>query len=107
MNNLRILSVLPLALFLAGCPEIQPTMPLHGAAEGIGDTERPLSIRENDRFHVERIGIFADDLAYNHKRGVYLIKDKQTGEEFVGVSGVGIAETAMHRSGKTSISDER
>ncbi|MDK4687856.1 hypothetical protein [Kingella negevensis] len=34
--------------------------------------------------------------AYGNKRGVYVIKDSDTGREFVGISGVGIAELGSH-----------
>lgn len=60
-----------------------------------------------DRITVERIGVFKDDLAYNERRGVYVIRDSQTGREFIGISGVGIAEAASHQSGKVRVNDER
>lgn len=60
-----------------------------------------------ERISVERIGVFEDDLAYMSRRGVYLIKDSETGQEFIGISGVGITERATHQSGKASVSDER
>jgi hypothetical protein len=59
------------------------------------------------RFKVERVGVFSDGLAYGDKRGIYVITDTKTGQEFVGVSGVGISELGRHQSGKTSVSDER
>ncbi len=59
------------------------------------------------RFEVERVGVFADELAYGDRRGIYIIKDGQTGKEYVGVSGIGISEVGSHPSGKTSVSDER
>jgi len=62
---------------------------------------------EGDRVTVERIGVFKDDLAYGDRRGVYVIRDKATGREFIGVSGVGITETGSHQSGKVRVSDER
>lgn len=64
-------------------------------------------VPDGDRVKVERIGVFKDDLAYNERRGVYVIRDKATGREFIGVSGVGIAETGSHQSGKVRVSDER
>lgn len=59
------------------------------------------------RVVVERVDVVADSLAYGEKRGVYVIIDTQTGREFIGVSGVGIAETGQHQSGKTQARDER
>lgn len=59
------------------------------------------------RVEVEVVGAFADAYAYNGRRTVYVVRDKKTGKEFVGVSGVGIAETGIHSSGKTAITDER
>jgi len=64
-------------------------------------------VSEGDRVTVERIGVFKDDLAYSERRGVYVIRDKATGREFIGVSGIGIAEVAAHQSGKVRVSDER
>ena len=59
------------------------------------------------RVTVERVDVVADALAYGGARGVYVIRDAQTGREFIGVSGVGIAETGDHQSGKTRARDER
>ena len=64
-------------------------------------------ISASSRATVERIGVFKDDVAYNGRRAVYIVVDTQTGKEFIGVSGVGIAETGRHQSGKVSIVDER
>lgn len=70
-------------------------------------TQEPAPTQDGRRITVERIGVVADSLAYGNRRGVYVIRDNKTGTEFIGVSGVGIAETGSHRSGKTSVSDER
>lgn len=60
------------------------------------------------RVTVTRIGVFEDNLAYNERRGIYLIKDNQTGQEYVGVSGVGISEIGEHTCGKNCTEqDER
>lgn len=64
-------------------------------------------VTEGTRVSVERIGVFKDDLAYGERRGVYVIRDKATGREFIGVSGIGISEVGSHQSGKARISDER
>lgn len=56
---------------------------------------------------VVRVGVVRDSLAYGGERGVYRIRDNKTGAEFIGVSGVGIAETASHLAGKVPVGDER
>lgn len=61
----------------------------------------------SNRVKVTRISVFQDDLAYGNNRGVYLIQDTVTGQEFIGVSGIGISETWSHMVGKTMTSDER
>lgn len=60
------------------------------------------------RFDVKRVGVFQDGIAYHDQRGIYVITDKETGREYVGVSGVGISETGRHQVGKNnSVEDER
>jgi hypothetical protein len=58
------------------------------------------------RFEVSLVGTFEDDLAYGNYRGVYLILDTSTGREYVGLSGVGIAETGAHPCGKGCIAED-
>ncbi len=60
----------------------------------------------SDRIQVTLISTVRDDLAYYDKRGVYLIKDTKTGQEYIGVSGIGISEIAKHGK-NNSIEDER
>ncbi len=85
---------------LSGCDEIQPDTKM-------SETSPP----SDTRIKVDRIGVFADGLAYNHMRGIYIITDTKTGEEFVGISGIGISELGSHtrQVGKTiqTIGDER
>ncbi|HHO49269.1 MAG TPA: hypothetical protein ENN06_12610 [Desulfobacteraceae bacterium] len=45
------------------------------------------------RVHVVRVGVLLDDVAAGGKRGVYVITDRETGVEYIGISGIGIAET--------------
>lgn len=59
------------------------------------------------RFTVTRVCVFTDRLAYNSRRAIYLLTDNKTGQEFVGISGVGIAELGEHQAGKTEKKDER
>jgi hypothetical protein len=67
----------------------------------------PAATTSTGRVTIERIGVVADSLAYGERRGIYVITDHQTGNEFIGVSGVGITETGSHPSGKTRVRDER
>ena len=49
-----------------------------------------------DRIKVTKMSEFRDGLAYDNWRGVYLIRDKQTGREYIGISGIGISEVGSH-----------
>ncbi len=61
-----------------------------------------------DKFEIQRVGVFADDLAYGSERGIYVLKDRETGKEYIGISGVGLSELGNHQAGKNSIvPDER
>lgn len=93
------LLALAACLMLAGCsPEPDTRLNLVAPERG-------------GRFTVERVGVIADDLAYNNRRGIYIITDTKTGRELVGVSGVGISEVGSHarQHGKTTVrvEDER
>lgn len=64
--------------------------------------------KNTGRIVVTRIGVIKDELAYQEKRGIYIIKDTETSEEFIGVSGVGITEIGSHACGKACArQDER
>lgn len=66
---------------------------------------------QNTRFRISIEARFKDDLAYDGERGIYLLRDLQTGAEYVGVSGIGISEVGSHTEpdGKRSesVQDER
>ena len=102
----RTLTILA-ALTLAACAP-EPDMAMQ-SRQRLAAPAAPVS--EGDRVTVERIGVFKDDLAYNERRGVYVIRDKATGREFIGVSGIGITEVGSHNqpAGKVMIrkQDER
>lgn len=51
---------------------------------------------DGNRVTVTRLSKFRDNLAYDNERGVYLIRDNQTGQEFIGISGIGISELGSH-----------
>lgn len=86
-------NILILAILLCGCnPE--------------PDTKL-LQISPSGRFKVTRVGIIDDNLAYNNRRGIYIIEDTLTKKELVGISGIGISEVGSHPTGKSSIEDEK
>ena len=68
---------------------------------------KDMIINNSSLITVTRVAVIKDQLAYNGERGVYRIVDKETGKEFVGVSGVGIAEVGAHRGHRHTIQDER
>lgn len=94
-----ILITVLLCLSLAGC-ELQTPPP-----------KKNLVLERTDRFQVVRVSTFEDRLAYGNTRGVYILRDLQTGKEYVGVSGVGISELGSHtvRTNKhdRTVPDER
>lgn len=99
---MKRLAIAMSALVLSACGP-NPNMPMHEQT----DSAKAVGINTNLRFRVERVGVFRDDLAYDAKRGIYVITDTKTGKEFVGISGVGISELGSHSSGKSRVSDER
>jgi hypothetical protein len=56
---------------------------------------------------VTRAQQFSDDLAYGNEHGIYIVRDKKTGQKYLGVSVIGISEKGRHCSGKSSTTDER
>lgn len=67
----------------------------------------PVEVSQSQRVSITRLGVFDDEIAYDDRRGIYLIVDKETGKEFIGVSGIGIAEVGDHSNGKHRYEDER
>lgn len=97
---MRKLLLIIVTLLIAGCDNSpQPER-----------IESQISV-DSGRFKVVQVAKFSDSDAYNDVRKIFLITDKQTGVEYVGVSGVGISETGSHSqvSGKviTTHKDER
>lgn len=96
----RLAAVAACVLLLAGCDR------------GPAPAETTLNVStqlsgDGNRVTVTRMSTFSDSLAYDNERGVYLIRDNQTGQEFIGISGIGISELGSHRSGKHTVGDER
>lgn len=56
---------------------------------------------------MELLDVVWDDLAYDNRRGIYVVTDTETGQQYIGVSGIGVTELGSHLSGKTRASDER
>jgi len=60
------------------------------------------------RFTLVLVEKVHDYLAYADERGIYILTDTKTGEQFVGVSGIGITELGRHQTGKnTYVEDDR
>ena len=95
----RPFAVALLCLSQAGC-EVQAPPP-----------KKNLVLERTDRFQVVRVATFEDRLAYGNTRGIYIIRDLQSGKEYVGMSGVGISELGQHprNAGKQThiVPDER
>jgi hypothetical protein len=100
MKRTTILAIVLLPLLASCGPEADTPM----AVTKPGPTVTP---EDTYRIQVSRIGVIPDDIAYNNKRGIYVITDRQTGREYIGVSGVGITEVGSHRNGKSTVTDER
>jgi hypothetical protein len=90
-------------LIINGCDETNPTI--------IMETEKKnqtnLVLESTQRYDVKRVDVFADDLAYNGKRGIYEIKDRETGKVYLGISGIGITQRGSHQSDDNTVEDER
>ena len=99
--NLKPL-VATMAIALTGCGPQGP------AQQSTHLKETPYSA-EGSRFDVRLEAKFVDVLAYSSYRGIYVITDRKTGREYVGISGVGITEIGAHDTdGKGSkAEDER
>jgi hypothetical protein len=62
----------------------------------VSGVQSPIQVQKTNRVIVERISVIYDDIAYRSARGVYIIKDLQTGKEYFGISGIGISELGSH-----------
>lgn len=82
MRLLAALSICALALF--GC-ELSPDEQQRYYAPDV-------SVRSMNRFAVVRVGVFQDTISSGVMRGIYLITDRKTEREYLGVSGIGMSE---------------
>lgn len=92
--------IIAITLLCVACQQTEDSQQRNNGSRGI-------EIAQDDRFIVSRVQVVNDDLAYDGQRGVYVIIDKHTGAEYLGVSGVGISELGSHHSGKVNKRDER
>lgn len=106
--TLKLITLLCVAA-LSGCGACDPSSNCANPAPVPNVAQAPAAPPAPTRtVSLVRIQTYTDDLAYRGTRGVYVIQDSQTGKEFIGVSGVGIAEVGSHMtSAKSSALDER
>lgn len=88
------------ALTLVGCGP-SPTIQMQR------ETQQKIEMETASRYEIKRVAVFQDEIAYNEVRGIYELKDKETGKIYIGISGIGITERGYHQSGKTTAEDER
>lgn len=85
----KIFLVLPAVLLLSACDNgPEPAKSTMAVSSQLSS--------DADRVKVTKMSEFRDGLAYDNWRGVYLIQDKQTGREYIGISGIGISEVGSH-----------
>jgi hypothetical protein len=95
---IRAALILSTLAVLIGCQPQEPDVQM---------LDKPTVYAEPPRFEVTRAQQFSDDLAYGNEHGIYIVRDKKTGQKYMGVSVIGISEKGRHRSGKSSTTDER
>lgn len=97
-NSLVILALLGIGITvgLTACRDTaEPNVPI--APQQIKSmSELPPT---SQRFMVEFAGTFRDDAAYDNKRRIYILTDKKTNRQYLGVSGVGISEIGATSDG--------
>jgi hypothetical protein len=90
---LKVVNLVAIALLASACSKKEP-------APEDSVPFQPLALNSEagaaDRFEVRLVQRISDKLAYGGQRGVYVIVDRATGQEFVGVSGVGITQLGVH-----------
>lgn len=101
---LSLISALFISAGLSGCEGKKDKYP---SVSGQVYKEEPKIISNTSEFDLVKKQSFFDDDAYSQVRSVYILKDKQTGKEYIGISGIGISERGSHTSGKSTIQDER
>ena len=100
----KIFIALALTFIFSGCESASSKYP---SVSGQVYKEEPKIISNTSEFDLVKKQSFFDDDAYSQVRSVYVLKDKTTGKEYIGISGIGISERGSHTSGKSTIQDER
>ena len=93
----RKLAIFFVATLLSGCSPA-PDTPMQTTSPA-DHNEPEMKPAVGARFSITRVGVFQDSLAYSGKRGIYVVVDKQTGKEYLGISGVGVSEIGHHGKG--------
>ena len=97
---MKVLFLVFFLFFVTGCDQERPT-------EAYITLKKETITEAESRFDVARVSQFKDDLSYGGWRGIYIVKDKKTNKEYLGVSGIGISELGSHTNGKAAATDER
>lgn len=97
---MKIIFAIIIAVSLFGCNVNQ-----EGIQTSTNSSE--ITLQKSEQFIVVRVQNFIDKTAYNSERAIYIITDRKTGVQYVGISGIGISELGNHKSGKITVSDER
>src|ERR1700744_5997335 len=63
-------------------------------------------VQSSTRVIVEYAQAVQDTHAYDGYRTIFIVKDTVTGQEYIGMSGMGITELGVHPAGKTQAPDE-
>lgn len=95
---IRTALILSTLAVLIGCQPQEPDVQM---------LDQPTVHAEPPRFEVVRVQRFSDDLACGNEHGIYIVRDKKTGQKYLGVSAIGISENGRHRSGENSTTNER
>lgn len=68
----------------------------------VPEATHELNSKIDQRFSIDMVAVFNDPLAYHDKRAVYILKDKETNKEYIGISGVGISEVSAAGKNNTT-----
>lgn len=93
-------------VFVIGCDMDENTRMSINApvVEVVGDRVVPVVV---ERFRVMKVQMIRDPDAYKGLRSIYVIRDRVTNREYMGITGVGISDMGVHSIGKVNEVDER
>ena len=105
LKSIGMLSILMVSVMFvfSGCDEKKR----YPGVDGRGPSQMERVTDNTSDFSLIKKQTFYDEDAYGKTRSIYIIKDKVTGKEYIGVSGIGISERGSHTFGKSKLSDER